>query len=63
MKVLLFRLLFQCRYTSTSIEALAIELIPQDPLIPVAALGPVRVQLRLANGQCLSKGCNEGEHM
>lgn len=56
-----FRLLFQCRYTATSVEALVVELIHSDPLVPVAALGPLRVELRLANGQCNTKGCNEGK--
>nr|XP_019934104.1 PREDICTED: zona pellucida sperm-binding protein 4-like [Paralichthys olivaceus] len=55
-----FELLFQCRYTGTSVETLVIEVLPlQDPPLPVAALGPIRVELRLANGECLSKGCNE----
>lgn len=29
--------------------------------VPVAAAGPLRVELRLGNGQCQTKGCNEGE--
>lgn len=31
--------------------------------LPVAGLGPIRVHLRLANGQCSVKGCNEGKWM
>lgn len=31
------------------------------PPMPVAALGPLRVELKLGNGQCHSKGCFEGE--
>lgn len=31
------------------------------PPVPVAAAGPLRVELRLANGECFSKGCVEGE--
>lgn len=54
------RLLVQCRYIGTSVEALVIEvgLVPPPP--PVAAPGPLRVDLRLANGQCDAKGCVEG---
>lgn len=52
--------LFQCRYIGTSVETVVAEVLPlQNPPLPVAALGPIRVQLRLANGQCQSKGCNE----
>uniref|UniRef100_A0A667XFE6 Zona pellucida sperm-binding protein 4 n=1 Tax=Myripristis murdjan TaxID=586833 RepID=A0A667XFE6_9TELE len=53
-----YELLFQCRYIGTSIEALVIEvnLVPPPP--PVAAPGPLRVELRLANGQCTIKGCD-----
>ncbi|XP_062245672.1 zona pellucida sperm-binding protein 4-like [Platichthys flesus] len=55
-------LLFQCRYTGISIQTVVIEVFAiQDPPLPVAALGPIRVQLRLANGECSSKGCNEVE--
>ncbi|XP_040894128.1 zona pellucida sperm-binding protein 1-like [Toxotes jaculatrix] len=47
-------------YIGTSVETLVAEVLPiQDPPLPVAALGPIRVQLRLANGQCHTKGCNE----
>lgn len=31
------------------------------PPMPVAATGPLRVELKLGNGQCHSKGCREGE--
>lgn len=53
-------LLVQCRYVGTSVEAVVIEvgLVPPPP--PVAAPGPLRVELRLANGQCNAKGCMEG---
>ncbi|XP_065813460.1 zona pellucida sperm-binding protein 4-like [Labrus bergylta] len=56
-----YELLFQCRYIGTTVEALVIEvgLIPPPP--PVAAPGPLRVEFRLANGQCISKGCVEEE--
>ncbi|XP_067274483.1 zona pellucida sperm-binding protein 4-like isoform X16 [Pseudorasbora parva] len=56
-----FELLFQCRYSGTSVEALVVEVntVPAPP--PVAASGPLRVELRLANGQCVTKGCAEGD--
>uniref|UniRef100_A0A671XP56 Zona pellucida sperm-binding protein 1-like n=1 Tax=Sparus aurata TaxID=8175 RepID=A0A671XP56_SPAAU len=55
-----YELLFQCRYTGLSVETLVVEVLPlQDPPLPVAALGPISVHLRLANGQCNTKGCNE----
>lgn len=54
------RLLVQCRYIGRSVEALVIEVGPVPPLVPVAAPGPLRVELRLANGQCSVKGCVEG---
>ena len=64
MPIVFFRLLFQCRYTGLSVETLVVEVLPlQDPPLPVAALGPISVHLRLANGQCSTKGCNEGECM
>uniref|UniRef100_A0A3B4UQF4 Zona pellucida sperm-binding protein 4 n=1 Tax=Seriola dumerili TaxID=41447 RepID=A0A3B4UQF4_SERDU len=54
-----YELVIQCKYVGTSIEALVIEvgLVPPPP--PVAAPGPLRVELRLANGQCAAKGCVE----
>ncbi|KAI9538183.1 hypothetical protein NQZ68_017916 [Dissostichus eleginoides] len=56
-----YELLVQCRYIGTSIEALVIEvgLVPPPP--PVAAPGPLRVELVLANGECSVKGCVEEE--
>lgn len=55
-----FRLLFQCRYSGTSVEALVVEVNTVPPPRPVSAPGPLRVELRLANGQCFAKGCVEG---
>ncbi|XP_068460061.1 zona pellucida sperm-binding protein 4-like [Clinocottus analis] len=54
-----YELLVQCRYIGTTVLALVVEvgLIPPPP--PVAAPGPLRVELRLGNGQCISKGCLE----
>ncbi|XP_019129163.2 zona pellucida sperm-binding protein 4 [Larimichthys crocea] len=55
-----YDLLFECRYTGTSVETVVTEVQAlTDPPLPVAGLGPVRVHLRLANGQCNTKGCNE----
>ncbi|XP_016429456.1 zona pellucida glycoprotein 2, like 1 isoform X2 [Sinocyclocheilus rhinocerous] len=54
-----YELLFQCRYSGTSVEALVVEVNTVPPPPPVAAPGPLRVQLRLANGQCFAKGCVE----
>ncbi|XP_056121131.1 zona pellucida sperm-binding protein 4-like [Rhinichthys klamathensis goyatoka] len=56
-----FELLFQCRYSGTSVEALVVEVNTVPPPPPVAAPGPLRVELRLANGQCITKGCAEGD--
>ncbi|KAG7523212.1 hypothetical protein JOB18_041911 [Solea senegalensis] len=55
-----FELTFQCRFRGSSVEVLVVEVLPlQEPPLPVAAFGPISVQMRLANGQCLTKGCNE----
>nr|CAA96572.1 ZP2 [Cyprinus carpio] len=56
-----FEFLFQCRYSGTSVEALVVEVNSIPPPPPVAAPGPLRVELRLANGQCVTKGCAEGD--
>ncbi|XP_074507404.1 zona pellucida sperm-binding protein 4-like isoform X1 [Sebastes fasciatus] len=56
-----FEVLFQCRYSSTAVEALVMEVNAVPPPVPVAAAGPLRVELRLGNGQCHSKGCVEEE--
>ncbi|KAK2822415.1 hypothetical protein Q5P01_022480 [Channa striata] len=52
-----FELLFQCRYSGTAVEALVLEVNDVPPPVPVAAAGPLRVELRLGNGHCYSKGC------
>ncbi|KAG7217398.1 hypothetical protein INR49_021565, partial [Caranx melampygus] len=55
-----YDLLFQCRYIGSSVETVVTEVLPlQEPPLGVAAWGPIEVQLRLANGQCHTKGCNE----
>nr|BCD71189.1 egg envelope protein [Hyphessobrycon bentosi] len=54
-----YELYFQCRYSSTSVASLAVALSSNDPPLPVVASGPLRVELRLGNGQCFTKGCVE----
>ncbi|KAM9352393.1 zona pellucida sperm-binding protein 4-like [Symphorus nematophorus] len=55
-----YELIFQCRYTGVSVETLVVEVLPLlDPPQSAAALGPIDVHLRLGNGQCTTKGCNE----
>ncbi|KAM7003474.1 zona pellucida sperm-binding protein 4-like [Tautogolabrus adspersus] len=55
-----YELLFQCRYTATSVETVVAQVLPiENPPLSVAAMGPIRVHMRLANGQCNTKGCNE----
>ncbi|XP_049337831.1 zona pellucida sperm-binding protein 4-like [Astyanax mexicanus] len=56
-----YELYFQCRYSATSVESLAVALSSNDPPLPLMASGPLRVELRLGNGQCVTKGCVEGE--
>ncbi|XP_034558231.1 zona pellucida sperm-binding protein 4-like [Notolabrus celidotus] len=56
-----FELLFQCRYSGTAVEALVMEVNAVPPPIPVAAVGPLRVELKLGNGVCHTKGCVEEE--
>ncbi|XP_072290649.1 zona pellucida sperm-binding protein 4-like isoform X2 [Eucyclogobius newberryi] len=54
-----FELLFQCKYTTSAVLPVVVEVVRVDnPIRPVAAVGPNNVQLRLANGQCQTKGCN-----
>ncbi|XP_077423970.1 zona pellucida sperm-binding protein 4-like [Vanacampus margaritifer] len=55
-----YDLLFQCRYTAKTIETQVAEVLQLDaPPLFVSAMGPISVQLRLGNGQCLTKGCDE----
>ncbi|XP_032386567.1 zona pellucida sperm-binding protein 4 [Etheostoma spectabile] len=54
-----FELLFQCKYSGSAVEGLVMEVNAVPPPVPVAAVGPLRVALRLGNGQCRSKGCVE----
>uniref|UniRef100_I3KBT7 Zona pellucida sperm-binding protein 4 n=1 Tax=Oreochromis niloticus TaxID=8128 RepID=I3KBT7_ORENI len=55
-----FDFLFQCRYIGTDVETVIVEILPLQNLpLPVSAMGPINVVMRLANGRCLTKGCNE----
>ncbi|XP_068429380.1 zona pellucida sperm-binding protein 4-like, partial [Clinocottus analis] len=58
-----FELLMQCRYIGTSVKAVVVEVGVAPAPQPVAALGPLDVELRLANGQCINKGCVEAEEI
>ncbi|CAL9688680.1 unnamed protein product [Knipowitschia caucasica] len=52
-----FELLFQCRYSGSAAQALVMEVNDVPAPLPVAAAGPLRVELRLGSGQCHGKGC------
>uniref|UniRef100_A0A3Q1HDE2 Zona pellucida sperm-binding protein 1-like n=1 Tax=Acanthochromis polyacanthus TaxID=80966 RepID=A0A3Q1HDE2_9TELE len=54
-----YELLVQCKYIGTTVAALVVEVSKVPAPIPVAAPGPLRVELRLGNGVCNTKGCNE----
>uniref|UniRef100_A0A673C228 Zona pellucida sperm-binding protein 4 n=1 Tax=Sphaeramia orbicularis TaxID=375764 RepID=A0A673C228_9TELE len=54
-----FELLFQCKYSATAVEALVLEVKDLPAPLSVAGTGPLRVELRLGNGQCHTKGCVE----
>ncbi|XP_036437105.1 zona pellucida sperm-binding protein 4-like [Colossoma macropomum] len=56
-----YELYFQCRYADTTVAALAVQLIPNNPPLPVAASGPLMVELRLGSGQCVTKGCVQAQ--
>lgn len=55
------RLLFQCRYSGVAVKALVVEVNKVSGPEPVVVQGPLRVELRLASGQCSAKGCVEGK--
>ncbi|CAN9499178.1 unnamed protein product [Ophioblennius macclurei] len=55
-----YELMFQCRYVGQSVEVLVVEVQKSNnPLVPVADMGILRVGMRLGNGKCVSKGCDE----
>lgn len=55
------RLHVQCKYVGTAVEALVIDVGVVPPPPGVAAPGPLRVELRIGNGECQTKGCVEGK--
>ncbi|XP_057194384.1 zona pellucida glycoprotein 2, like 2 isoform X1 [Triplophysa rosa] len=54
-----YELKFQCRYSGSGVEALMMEVNTVPPPLPVSQHGPLRVELRLANGRCTTKGCSD----
>uniref|UniRef100_A0A3B1J131 Zona pellucida sperm-binding protein 4 n=1 Tax=Astyanax mexicanus TaxID=7994 RepID=A0A3B1J131_ASTMX len=54
-----FELTFQCRYLATAVEALRVDVNTVPAPAPVFQQGPLRVDLRLANGICVTKGCSD----
>ncbi|XP_061550360.1 zona pellucida sperm-binding protein 4-like [Phycodurus eques] len=48
-------------YSGTAVEALVVEVNSLPPPVSVAAGGLLKVELRLGNGECFSKGCVEEE--
>ncbi|KAL0966439.1 hypothetical protein UPYG_G00295330 [Umbra pygmaea] len=52
-----FELLFQCKFSAVAVEALVMEMNTVPIPTSIAALGPLRVELRLAKGACNNKGC------
>ncbi|KAJ8357273.1 hypothetical protein SKAU_G00200670 [Synaphobranchus kaupii] len=54
-----YELSFLCRYIGSEVVSLVAEVNTVPPPLPVAAPGPLHVELRLANGQCDSKGCSD----
>ncbi|KAI1883193.1 hypothetical protein AGOR_G00242690 [Albula goreensis] len=50
---------FQCRYYGSELVSLVAEVNTVPPPLPVDAPGPLRVELRLANGACDAKGCSD----
>ncbi|KAL7872120.1 hypothetical protein SRHO_G00071040 [Serrasalmus rhombeus] len=56
-----YELYFQCRYADATVAALAVQLASNNPPMPVAASGPLMVELRLGSGQCVTKGCMQAQ--
>ncbi|XP_065149731.2 zona pellucida glycoprotein 2, like 2 [Paramisgurnus dabryanus] len=54
-----YKLKFQCRYSGTAVEAMMVEVNMVPPPPPVSQEEPLRVELRIANGQCTIKGCSD----
>nr|XP_023696542.1 zona pellucida sperm-binding protein 4-like [Paramormyrops kingsleyae] len=51
--------ILQCKYLTLSTAEVPMVLQP----IAIAAPGPLRIELRLAKGQCHASGCDEGVHL
>ncbi|TNN39375.1 Zona pellucida sperm-binding protein 4 [Liparis tanakae] len=49
----------KCKYIGTSVQSVVVEVGKVPEPLPVAAFGPLDVELRVANGQCTAKGCLE----
>ncbi|XP_053174516.1 uncharacterized protein LOC128358306 isoform X2 [Scomber japonicus] len=56
-----FELIVRCGYHGFAFESVNAQVLQVSTVPAVAALGPISVQLRLANGQCQTKGCNEAD--
>ncbi|XP_062873289.1 zona pellucida sperm-binding protein 4-like [Trichomycterus rosablanca] len=56
-----FEVYFQCRFSATTFEAVIVESYSHADPLPVVAAGPLTVELRLANGQCISTGCRTAQ--
>nr|BCD71173.1 egg envelope protein [Nettastoma parviceps] len=56
-----YELDFQCRHFGSEVVSLVAEVNTVPPPLPVAAPGPLRVELRLASGQCEAKGEKGGK--
>ncbi|XP_062854179.1 zona pellucida glycoprotein 2, like 2 [Trichomycterus rosablanca] len=54
---------FECRYLSTAVESLKLEVNTPPAPSPVLQQGPLRVELRLANGVCFSGECSDVDNM
>ncbi|XP_062383653.1 zona pellucida glycoprotein 2, like 2 [Sardina pilchardus] len=54
-----YELLFQCRYSSSAVKAIVVEVNALPPPPSISLAGPIRVELRLANGICTTKGCTD----
>uniref|UniRef100_A0A6Q2Y0I1 Zona pellucida sperm-binding protein 4 n=1 Tax=Esox lucius TaxID=8010 RepID=A0A6Q2Y0I1_ESOLU len=53
-----YALKFYCiTYSATTVEAVVVKMNSVPAPVSVAALGPLRVELRLAKGPCKNKGC------
>uniref|UniRef100_A0AAY5ENA1 Zona pellucida sperm-binding protein 4 n=1 Tax=Electrophorus electricus TaxID=8005 RepID=A0AAY5ENA1_ELEEL len=56
-----FVLMFQCKYLATAVASLDVRLNTLPPPLSVSRYGPLRVELRLANGVCAAKQCSDAD--